>query len=129
MYFREAMAIVLCFSLTDEKSFENLGRWLEEIDDKAMTSNFIRIIVGNKCDDTKNRVISTEKADQFAKKNNWIYMESSAKTGLGIDKLFSDLSSDLYMTEVTGGFKQRETLKTDARKLKRRKKNKDAEKK
>ena len=53
------MAIVLCFSLTDEKSFENLGRWLEEIDDKAMTSNYIRLIVGNKCDDTKNRVIST----------------------------------------------------------------------
>ena len=59
MYFREAMAIVLCFSLTDEKSFENLGRWLEEIDDKAMTANFIRIIVGTKCDDTKNRCIST----------------------------------------------------------------------
>ena len=52
-------------------------------------------------------------------------METSAKNNIGIDKLIADLSNELYMIEVTGGFKARETLKTDARKLKRRKKSKD----
>ena len=55
-------------------------------------------------------------------------METSAKNNIGVEKLFQDLSNELYMIEVTGGFKARETLKTDARKLKRRKKTKEDKK-
>ena len=60
MYYREAMAIVLAFDLTKEESFQNLESWLDEIDEKAMTSNFKGVIVGTKCDMTDKRSISTQ---------------------------------------------------------------------
>ena len=50
MYYRTAECILLAFSLTSAESYENLERWMKDVDNNATTANYIKIIVGLKCD-------------------------------------------------------------------------------
>ena len=47
-YYHQAHGIVLVFDLTDERSFNNLNKWIKEIDDNAKNAEVI--IVDNKYD-------------------------------------------------------------------------------
>lgn len=47
--------------MTDEESFNNVKQWLSEIDRYA-SENVNKLLVGNKCDLTANKVVSYEKA-------------------------------------------------------------------
>jgi len=53
-----------------------------------MISNF----VGNKCDLKEKRVISFEEGALYAKSNGAFFLETSAKTGFNIEKLFLGIS-------------------------------------
>jgi Ras-related protein Rab-2A len=46
------------------------------------------MLVGNKADLYEKRVVTTEEGEEFAKSNNMLFMETSAKTGFNIDNLF-----------------------------------------
>lgn len=48
----------------------------------------IMFLAGNKCDMTENRQVSTLEAEEFAKNNDLIFLETSAKTGYNIDEVF-----------------------------------------
>ena len=50
MYYRDAVAIVLAFSLTDEATFENLGKWISDIEENTMTAGVLTILIGTKAD-------------------------------------------------------------------------------
>ena len=91
-YYHQAHGIVLVFDLTDENSFNNLNKWIKEIDDNA--KNVEVILVGNKSD-LKNRVILNSRAEQFAHENNFQYRETSAKEGTNILLLFEALSNGM----------------------------------
>jgi len=91
-YYHLAHGIVLVFDLTDENSFNNLNKWIKEIDDNA--KNVEVILVGNKSD-LKNRVILNSRAEQFAHENNFQYRETSAKEGTNILLLFEALSNGM----------------------------------
>jgi len=52
----------------------------------------IIFLIGNKCDDTENRIVKLEDAMQFAKDNKLNYFETSAKTGKNIQKVFENLT-------------------------------------
>ena len=60
MYYRDAVAIVLAFSLTDEISFANLEKWIEDIEENAMTANVLTILIGTKADMVQDREVSIE---------------------------------------------------------------------
>ena len=48
-YYRGAHAIVIVFDITDRKSFQQVEKWLSEID-KFAKENVLKFIVGNKSD-------------------------------------------------------------------------------
>jgi len=50
MYYKDAQCIILAFSLTSAESFENLSKWMKDIEDNATVPNFVKVIVGLKCD-------------------------------------------------------------------------------
>ena len=50
MYYKSAEAIILAFSLIDSETFENLNKWVREIDQNATKSNCVKILVGTKSD-------------------------------------------------------------------------------
>jgi Ras-related protein Rab-1A len=47
------------YDVTNDKSFNNIQKWLKEIDTFA-GQNVKKLLVGNKCDLVNERVISTE---------------------------------------------------------------------
>ena len=93
-YYRDAAGIVLVFDVTNEKSFSDIGQWIDDINLIAK-KNVRLILVGNKQDMVNERVISTEVARRFADKNNLIYYETSAKTGHQVQEIYEKLSEDM----------------------------------
>ena len=72
-------AIALVFDVTKRKSFENVNIWLDEI--KEHFNNPCLILLGNKSDLEKEKwEINKEEIEQFAKRRNMAYFETSAKT-------------------------------------------------
>jgi Ras-related protein Rab-1A len=51
----------IVYDVTDQESFNNVKQWLNEIDRYA-SENVNKLLVGNKCDLTANKVVSTETA-------------------------------------------------------------------
>lgn len=99
MYYRNANAAILMFDLTDSQSFDKMIKWENELNLQA-PENLIIKIVGNKLD-LKNKpssnLIEDAKIMDFINKNdkNLSYIETSAKTGENVDKLFESIAQDL----------------------------------
>lgn len=60
--FITAMGIMLVYDITNEKSFENIVKWLRNIDEHA-NEDVERMILGNKCDMVDKRVVAKERGE------------------------------------------------------------------
>lgn len=56
-----ALHLQVVYDVTDQESFNNVKQWLNEIDRYA-SENVNKLLVGNKCDLTANKVVSSETA-------------------------------------------------------------------
>jgi small GTP-binding protein len=92
-YFRDSHAILLIFSLSDFKTFNNLNYWIDELNNSVNEDTFIYLF-GNKSDE-KN--IDYNLINEFLNKSNIIkgYYEVSAKTGLNIEYAFNNICKEL----------------------------------
>ena len=57
LYYRDAQAILVTFSLADLKSFEKLDNWFKDFEDKAEVGNSIKVLVGTKYDLVEQKII------------------------------------------------------------------------
>ena len=85
--------IILVYSISNRKSFEELKKWKENIVQLKQRSHgedvkFPFFIVGNKCDLEESRVVSTEEGEQAAAEFGFPFFETSAKSGMNIQELF-----------------------------------------
>ncbi|KYN20151.1 Ras-related protein Rab-10, partial [Trachymyrmex cornetzi] len=90
-YYRGAMGIMLVYDITNEKTFENIVKWLRNIDEHA-NEDVEKMILGNKSDMEEKRVVSTEKGEAIAREHGIRFMETSAKANINIDRAFSELA-------------------------------------
>ena len=89
-YYKGAHGIILIYDVTENKSFENVKNWMNQI--KEEVSNRVTIVlVGNKIDDEEHRKITTEQGESMAKEFDIMFFECSAKTGENIDGIFNNL--------------------------------------
>ena len=87
MYYRDSLGAVLVFDLTNSESFDHLPQWIEEV--RANIKAEIPILlVGNKSDLVDQRAVSIEEISKLTNDFNLYYMETSAKTGDGVDDCF-----------------------------------------
>ena len=91
---RAVNAIVLVFDVTCRYTFENIDNWLQEIKDNF--DNPIIILLGNKADIENPKRVPKEEIEEYAKKKNLTYFETSAKTGQGINESFSYAANEAY---------------------------------
>ncbi|KAK8875871.1 Ras- protein Rab-4A [Tritrichomonas musculus] len=84
-YYRGSAGAFLVFDITNRDTFDNIGRWLQDIKDVAR-SDVVTLLIGNKSDKADQRQVSTEEAQEFAQKNSMQYFETSAKTGSNISE-------------------------------------------
>ena len=98
LYYRDAQAAILVYDVGNNGSFENIKFWLNELTDKVDKDTMKIYLAGNKCDlPQEKRVISEEKAKNFANENNLKFFETSAKTGEGVSALFNEIAKDQYL--------------------------------
>ena len=105
-YYRGAHAIIVVFDLTDSESFSNVEKmWLKEIE-RFVSNSHIVILVGTKCDAPSNKkCIDREYIDKFAKLHKMKYVETSSKTGIGVNEVFNQVCINLlnepYMSTLS----------------------------
>ncbi|OHT10467.1 small GTP-binding protein [Tritrichomonas foetus] len=90
MYYRGAHCAAIVFSLTDRQSFESVDGWIQSLNENAPPGTII-FLVANKVDMESDRIIQPQDGQAKADKIGAIYFEVSAKTGFGIDELFTQI--------------------------------------
>ena len=94
---RAVQGIVVVFDVTSKRTFENVNLWLEDI--KECIDNPCLVLFGNKADMPNEKwKVTKEEAEQYAKKMNLQYFETSAKTKQGLDEGFSFIVNKAYDT-------------------------------
>ncbi|XP_010934636.1 GTP-binding protein YPTM2 isoform X1 [Elaeis guineensis] len=87
-----SLDVQVVYDVTDEESFNNVKQWLNEIDRYA-SENVNKLLVGNKCDLTANKVVSSETAKAFANEIGIPFMETSAKNATNVEEAFMAMAA------------------------------------
>eukprot|EP00823_Brevimastigomonas_motovehiculus_P008318 TRINITY_DN7601_c0_g1_i1.p1 TRINITY_DN7601_c0_g1~~TRINITY_DN7601_c0_g1_i1.p1 ORF type:complete len:220 (+),score=11.68 TRINITY_DN7601_c0_g1_i1:53-661(+) len=99
-YYRSSDAIMLVFDVSEQQSFVNCETWLQDI--RLYAKEKVEImLLGNKADLLTQRVVEYKTAKEFADKYNMMYMETSAKQDLNVEKAFTKLAVAAFNRRLT----------------------------
>jgi small GTP-binding protein len=102
-FYKGGVASLLVFDLQDPSTLQNLNVWLEEAIKNSEGSITTFFVLGNKADLVDTRQVSEEAAksycQQMAAKTGitFVYLETSAKTGMNIKEAFDLLGYRLLL--------------------------------
>ena len=96
-FYKSALCIIVVFSLESLDSFYNVNEWVKEIKENNSEDSII-VLIGNKSDLSKPRIIPKELIEDYRKKNEIEnYYETSAKTGENVHEIFKNLVKQLFI--------------------------------
>lgn len=78
----------------DRKSFQNTRKWVDDVRGER-GNDVIIVLVGNKTDLNDKREVTTSEGEDEAKKNNLMFIETSAKLGHNVKTLFRRIAQAL----------------------------------
>jgi len=96
-YYRGAQGIILVYDVSNRESFEALPRWYSELE-TYVSSSVVKILVGNKMDKEFSRQVPTAEAQQFAARMSTLFIETSAKTSIGVKEVFQEVVEKILDT-------------------------------
>ena len=91
IFMKNTKIAIIVYSIIDKKSFENLNKWLNMVKEINKNDDLVIGIVANKSDLFENQIVSKEEGEKFAKDNNVLFFETSAKDYNSINKVFVEL--------------------------------------
>ena len=95
-FYRSASLAILVYSIDNNKSFNSLESWLNEIKTKG-NPNVKLFLIGNKNDLKEKRKVTEEQAKKFHIDYGFdLFLETSAKTGFNTQKIFVEAARTLY---------------------------------
>lgn len=99
LYYRGANAAIIVYSVGSDASFVDAVQW-----EKTLAENDLRDIVvafvGNKSDlDLQDHAVMARNVRRMAARENFIFVETSAKLGTNVDQLFAKVASRLVDAE------------------------------
>ena len=97
-YYRKANGILLLFDVTKKSSFMACKNYLEEVRINS-DKKCVIYLVGNKIDLANEREITKEEAENFAKKENIKYIETSAVKNMKVNEAFTSLLNSMYQVK------------------------------
>ena len=92
-YYRNIIVALLVFDLSNNESFLNLSKWLDNIKCYC-NSNVIVKLIGNKCD--KKIEVSRDAINDLCFDYNIKYIEVSAKDNINIDYIFNAVIDEVH---------------------------------
>ncbi|KAM9992349.1 hypothetical protein ACTFIY_009790 [Dictyostelium cf. discoideum] len=88
--YRGCHAVMVVYDVTDQRSFENVAKWIQEIERYAR-DNVIKMVIGNKNDLVSQKVVDPFLAQEFADSLDITFKETSAKQAINIEDAFISL--------------------------------------
>lgn len=98
-YIRDSNVAVVVYDVTDAKTFEAAGKWIEDVQAERQGQALI-VLVGNKCDLQDQRQVSKEEGEEKARHVGAIFKEASAKQGYNVKPLFKKIATELAGMEI-----------------------------
>lgn len=111
-YFRGASGALLVFDISRRPTFHNVQNWLNDLRQIA-EPDIVVVLVGNKCDlassngeeGRNQREVTQEEAEEWARKNGILeYVETSARSGEGVEKAFGRVAERIYWNIEEGRY-------------------------
>ena len=90
--------ILVLFDLSNAMSFANVPKWYQDIKNYMKNNQALKgYLIGNKNDIPDKREVSDEEIKEFAKKQDMVYFETSAKSGSNINDIFSKIAQQILI--------------------------------
>ena len=120
MFVNNSKIIILVYDITVQKSLKQLEYWYNQVTSLVNEEDYILAVVGNKKDLFKNEKVTEEEGKAFAKEKNAKFKLTSAKD--------DPLSFVIFLEELFKEFIDKSNEKSDKRKGKKLKKEKNKSK-
>ena len=126
IYYRGTHGLCMVYDVTRPDSFANIKNvWLSEAREHLLSDEVVIMLIGNKIDKKEQRAVSYEEAEAFARENEMLYIETSARIRIGIQDAFEELVGKILDKPSI----KTSSLTNEAKKLlKEREKNEQAQK-
>jgi len=95
-YYRGAQGAIIVFDLTRRRTFDRVSEWLKQI--YINCGKISSILVGNKTD-LPDREVPMSEGEKYASNKNLLYIETSAKTGDNVERMFTYLANQILKIE------------------------------
>ena len=86
-YYKNSVCACIVYDITNRNSFNSVQEWIDDCT-KQTPKTILLLLIGNKNDLNDKREVQYEGGEEFAKKKNMIFLETSAKTGNNINTIF-----------------------------------------
>ncbi|RLV82807.1 GTP-binding protein ryh1 [Meyerozyma sp. JA9] len=94
-YIRDSHVAVVCYDITNKKSFQNLEKWINDVR-LERGDDAIIVLVGNKLDLKNKRQVTAEECEELHKKvGSKFYIETSTKANHNVKLLFKKIGQCL----------------------------------
>jgi len=103
MYYRNANCAVVVYDITQAASLEKARTWIRELQRQADPSIVIALC-GNKTDLAARRQVSQEEAKKYADEEGLMWAETSAKSGEGVQEIFTAIGALTSHSLLRPGF-------------------------
>ena len=69
-YYRDALGAIIVYDITNQESFNNVARWVQDVRSNSNNKNIHVMLLGNKSDLMKGRKVPAESGKIFSRNND-----------------------------------------------------------
>jgi small GTP-binding protein len=94
--YKNALLVIIVYSIPNRNTFEDVEKWINILKKNSQPETLV-FIVGNKKDLENERDVTEDEGKKYVEDNNLnFFIETSAKSGAFVDKLFEQAFAKLY---------------------------------